>query len=322
MPIGSNANYADAGIKDWSGWGVFEEENYIFNDPGAPMTPLRWSGDLWSGGSRCDPDNANSSPVVTVPLPANFILPGASGGNTPNNASAMITQDGKSYVQTQPLTHCSAGSLWTTGYVQQTVSIYGDGITGAQGGSHMSSVGGTIRLGEWETARVEGRFRHALKTVLDSSNFSNDRGPGCDAPGCRWPAISSDCGDSACGYSGGNSQVMMGTLLAVPPSYDCAGMRTEPGRIVCQTLKDYGMYIVDSGWDPAYLPAEHGPDGKTSDDFAQEFGFEMFPQSPGGAWAQDWRELVTSAQVITNNSASSIGGGGTPRLPLAPPIGN
>ena len=133
MPIGSNANYAAAGIKDWTAWGVFEEENYIFNNPSAPMTPLRWSGDLWSGGSRCNPDNANSSPVATVPLPANFILPGASGGNTPNNAAAMITQDGNNYVQTQPLTHCTTGSLWTTGYVQPTVSIYGDGITGCPG---------------------------------------------------------------------------------------------------------------------------------------------------------------------------------------------
>jgi hypothetical protein len=322
MPIGSNASYVPAGIKDWTTWGVFEEENYIFNNPNAPMTVVRWSSDLWTGGSRCNPDNASSSPQVTVPLPASFVLPGASNGNTPNNAAAMITQDGNSYVQTQPLTHCTANGPWTTGYVEPTVSIYGDGITGAQGGSHLSSIGGTIRVGEWQTAEQEGRFRHALKTVLDSSNYSDASGPGCNAPGCRWPANSSDCGDTACGYTGNNAQVMMGTLLALPPSYNCAGMRTEPGQIVCETLKDYGMYVVDSGWDPAYLPAEHGPNGNASDDFAAAFGYDMFPTSATTPWALDWRQLVTATQVVANNSASSIGGGGTPRVPLAPPIGN
>ena len=37
-------------------------------------------------------------------------------------------------------------------------------------------------------------FRHALKTVLDPSNYSNQQSPGCNAPGCRWPTVSSDSG--------------------------------------------------------------------------------------------------------------------------------
>ena len=208
--------------------------------------------------------------------------------------------------------------------MQPTVSIYGDGITGAQGGSHMSSIGGTIRLGEWETARSEGRFRHALKTVLDSSNYSNAVGPGCDAPGCRWPAVSSDCGDTACGYTGSNRQVMMGSLLALPPSFDCTRMRTEPGRIICRTVQDYGMYIVDSGWDPAYLPVEHGPDRQHREtSFQREFGYEMADHNASSPWSLDWRRIVTrAADVVTNNSATSIGGGGTPRVALAPPFAN
>ena len=294
---------------------MFIEENYLFMNPNAPMTSLYWSDDLWSGGSRCNPEGGVQ---LTVPAPSGFIIAGAGGGDTPNNAAAFIGQDGRTIHQTQPVTHCSSGASWTTGHVQPTVDIYGAGITGAQGGSHLSSIGGTIRLGEF----ASGRIPHVLKTVLDSANFSNSTGPGCSHPGCRWPAISSDCGNSACGYSGSNSRVKMGTLLALPPSFDCNSMRTTPGRIICKAVQDYGMYIVDSGWDPAYLPVEIGPQGDVRNEFQQLYGFSMNMQSESHPWALDWEQIVTATMVIDNNSASSIGGGGTPRVPIAPPIGN
>lgn len=323
MPIGSDAQYSPAGITDWSSYGVFPEENFVFNNPAAPLTPIRKSTDLWTGRSRCTPDNPSSSPLVTLPLPS-FVVPGASSGNTPNSAAAIITADGGSYVQTQPLTHCTSSSPWTTGFVEPTVSIYGAGITGAQGGSHLSSIGGTIRVGDWALARSAGVFPHTLKTVLGSQNYSASAGPGCNVAGCRWPAISSDC-NTACGYSGSNSQVKMGTLLALPPAYNCGAMRTEPGRIICQTFKDRGAYIVDSGWDtgsPAYLPVEHGPAGSPETEFASLFGFGMFTSNPNTSWALDWRDIITDAQVVMNNGPTTVGGGGTPRLPLSPPISN
>jgi hypothetical protein len=205
--------------------------------------------------------------------------------------------------------------VWTTGYQGATVSIYGDGIAGSRGGSHMSSIGGTIRVGEWAQARSEGRFRHALKTVLDGGNFSPTTN------GYRWPASSADyCWDYC--YGGSNPAVKMGSLLALPPSYNCAGMRTEPGRIMCQTYKDYGAYIVDGGWDPAYIPVEIGPAGNAADEFEDLFGYALKTSSTSSPWAQDWKQIIEDAHVVNNNGPSSIGGGGTPRVPLAPPISN
>ncbi|MFD2270369.1 hypothetical protein ACFS07_02445 [Undibacterium arcticum] len=37
-------------------------------------------------------------------------------------------------------------------------------------------------------------------------------------------------------------------------------------------------------------------------------------------WVRDMQRLVQALYVVNNNSPTSIGGGGTPRQPLAPPL--
>ncbi len=308
MPIGSGAAYVPAGIRDWSGYGVFLEENIVINRSNAPITPVYYNGDAWSGGSRCA---AQGGVMFSAPLPPDYVIPGASGSDTPNYAAAILTADGNSYIQGQPLTHCTPGSPWTTFVQNATVSLYGDGILGAQGGSHLSSIGGTIRLGEWHARAIN----HALKTVLSPANYSQTTG------GFRWPAVSADGGYQS-DYNGTNPAVKMGSLLALRPDFDVSQLQTEPGRIIAKTFMDYGCYIVDSGWAPAYLPVEYGPDGNADDEFQREFGFPMKDPNPNSAWSQDWRRIMTNAYVVDNNGPSSIGGGGVPRVPLAPAIGN
>jgi hypothetical protein len=315
MPVGSAAAYQPANIKDWTGWGVFLEEIYIIHRPTAPLQPIYWSDDRWSGGSRCEPTSTQIQ--YYAPVPDNFVIAGATSGDTPNNPSGILTADGNSYLQSQPLTHCP-GHPYTTGFQGPTVSLYGDGRAGSQGGSHLSAVGGTIRRGEFGA----GKIPHALKTVLHPSNLSSTAGPDCGAPGCRWPATASDCGSTACGYSGTNPGLKMGSLLALPPTYNCTVMRTAPGRIVCEALRDYGMYVVDTGWGPAYLPVERGPDGTVEAEFQSLYGYPMKQSSMSHPWSQDWKQLVLALQIIDNNRPAAIGGGGTPRQPLAPPIGN
>ena len=315
MPIGSSAAYAPANLKDWTGWGVFLEEVYIIHRPTLPLQPIYWSADRWTGGSRCAPSTGQIQ--YHAPVPMDYVIEGASSGNTPNNPSAILSADGNSYLQSQPLTKCH-GHPYTTGFQGPTVSLYGDGILGSQGGSHLSAVGGTIRRGEF----AAGRIPHALKTVLHPSNLSNTAGPGCANAGCRWPATSSDCGNTACGYTGTTPGVKMGSLLALPTGFDCNALRTTPGRIVCAALKDYGTYVVDTGWGPAYIAVERGPDGTVESEFQSLYGYPIKQSSMSHPWALDWKQMVLALQVIDNNSSSSVGGGGTPRQPLAPPIGN
>ena len=344
VPIGADARYRPANIRDWTTYGVFLEEIYIFNNaPGSVPTDVVGNMVGWGEGSRCREEwprvwaflrRGNIFGGVRLQLPPDFTIADRQGPDTPNNPAAILSPDGRRYYQTQPLTHCTTDGPWTAlPYNFTIVTVEGDGIEGDQGGSGLSSIGGTIRVGEWRSARAAGTFHHALKTVLDPDNYGKSIGPDCWFPGCRWPAVTSDCSGLACGYAGGSSRghVKMGSLLALEPRYDCAGVRTEPGRIICQTLKDYGMYVVDSGWDPAYLPVERGPAGSAEREFRIEFGYDMQDPNPDSPWSQDWRQIVTSTHVVDNwdktmyrrvrASGGALGaGGGAPRVAWAPDL--
>ena len=312
MPIGSGAVRVAANLRQPTQWGMFADENQIILTPDAPMTDVLYSSDAWNGGSRCTPDSGNRV-MTRVPLPPSYTIRGADAGWLANYSGAILMPDQRTIVQTQPLTHCTTSSAWTTYTNWPSVDIYGDGIPGAHGGSGLSSIGGTIRVGELVPG---GTIRHALKLILDSANYSSSNG------GHRWPATTSDCGGSACGYSGNNAAVKMGTLLALPANFDVSTPETEPGRIVARAMLDYGGYIVDSGWDPWGLAVEEGPNGKVEDNFQRDFGMTFASQSRNTGWVRDMDRVFGALQVIDNNSASAVGGGGTPRVPLAPPIGN
>jgi hypothetical protein len=57
------------------------------------------------------------------------------------------------------------------------------------------------------------------------------------------------------------------------------------------------------------------------DEFATLYGFAMSPAA-GDPFMVDMINIFQSLQVVTNNSATSVGGGGLPRVPNPPPIGN
>ncbi len=76
---------------------------------------------------------------------------------------------------------------------------------------------------------------------------------------------------------------------------------------LCVALQNYGGYVVDSGpqgWNPMVLIGDWG-----TADALEAVGDEIVT-------------LFTDLQVVNNNASNNVGGGGTPRVPLAPPIGN
>ena len=118
--------------------------------------------------------------------------------------------------------------------------ITGDGIRGAHGGSGMSSIGGTIRLGELVP---NGIIRHALKVNLYAQKYlayNED-----ETPGYRWPAIRADGYANESTYGGPNPALEMGALLALLPNFDVNSLQTEPGRIIATAFINYGGYVVD-----------------------------------------------------------------------------
>jgi hypothetical protein len=79
---------------------------------------------------------------------------------------------------------------------------------------------------------------------------------------------------------------------------------------------------VDDAYGPGFvISTETGPDGDVASQFQADWGFAMGVRVINNtAWGRDMQRLVTALSVIANNGPTSIGGGGTPRQPLAPAI--
>jgi hypothetical protein len=177
-----------------------------------------------------------------------------------------------------------AGNLSSGNHLR--VDLRGDGLNGVTA-SGMSALGGLIRTWELQTHDI----RHALAITMPSELM---------AMGPVWPAHLQD-NWAASAYHGA---VHMGSLLAIPASVDVGslGLSAE-GTTIAYALQRYGAYVVDAGGTMA-LDAEPSAE----------------------AWARPARADLPAIQaqlrVVTNNGPFTVGGGGAPYAPLAPPFYN
>jgi hypothetical protein len=308
MPLGSDAVYVPAGIGEAGSFNV-DEEYLVFPDPTDPVVPVFTNG-AWGEG-RCAQDNYEYS----IHLPPDFIVDDARPGYTPNAPGAVLDADGRTIRQMQPISRCEDGGPLTAGWLAEDEDIYGDGILGAHGGSGLSSIGGSIREGE---LTGPDPIRHALKV-----NLWGERWLSADDDGHRWPAVHADAGyddpESGNVYGGEVSALRMGALLAIAPDVHLSslGLRTAAARKIAWTLQNYGAYVVDNTTQDTHaIAVEAGAVGE----FEATFGYDM--DSGEGPWYDDMMRIFEALSVVDNNGRSSIGGGGTPWQPLAPPIGN
>ena len=322
MPIGSGARFVHAklnpnpGNNIWAAMPGIDDEKIILK-PSAPLVNINYSNAAWTGKNRCA---ATGALMYQVPMPANYIIP-----NTTKNSSAVfLLKDGRTLVQTQPVARCTAGGPATAFAKFTNVDLYGPGITGAHGGSGLSAIGGSIRLGELRPGSTTGP-RHALKVNVYAKEalFKCTTRSACS----RWPAVTSD--SYAVGWYGSasnnsNSAMKMGALLAIPGSTSIAslGLETAPAKQLAWTLQNYGAYIVDDTYAAGFdFSAEEGPDGSKRDEFRRDWGFDMSQKVQGAtAWVRDIQRIMKALSVVDNNGPSSIGGGGTPRQALAPAL--
>jgi len=330
MPIGSDAVYVPANIpaipytndpNDPNYWRPvpWMDEEIIVLAPTAPLTDINYSDAAWRGGDRC---NATGGLLFQLPMPSNFTVP----NGVTSNSAAFLKPDGRTLIQMQPFTRCTAGlsgTSLTTPSDFPPVDLYGDGVRGSRAGSGLSAIGGSIRLGELRPGSQGPR--HALKVALYSAQVLYK----CVTPGdCyRWPADRADAiavGSYGTVSDNNNAAMKMGALLAIAASVDLStmGLETEPGRQLAWTLQNYGAYIDDSTGEPAFvIDAETGPDGSLDAQFQADWGFPIAQRAGWDLpWSRDIQRLMTALSVVDNNSPTSIGGGGTPRQPLAPPL--
>eukprot|EP00940_MAST-03C_sp_MAST-3C-sp2_P001700 g1700.t1 len=280
------------------------------------------------------------------------------GNQSNNNAMAVLLEDNVTLVQMQPAYRCGFypdpilarwGNI-TDGGPQRfanITSILGDGIGGAHGGSGLSSVGGTIRLGELLPDAPP--IKHALKIELANWWYygASQLNPSTIENGGRtqytWPATGSNGGwsnvtnTSSANYLGTNKYVVPGALLAIPAtSAGRVNTKTVIGSKIKDAMINYGAYIVDG---TGQGPGTHMNtvaicmDAAVNSEMRSAYNFSMaYPHGVGGPWNaehqtteendlySDLLAIFRALYAVTNNSPENVGGGGTPRQPRKGPI--
>ena len=254
----------------------------------------------------------------------------------------LLLPDNETIVQMQPVYRCSPGSPLlarcgnsTDGCPQQfpnVTSIFGDGTLGSHGGSGLSGIGGTIRLGE--LLNTTGPIRHALKIELQHQWYFGKQKlqPATPYNGGRcqyvWPATGSDSASEKPGFYGGsNPHIVPGALLAIPsPSASSVIARTVVGKKIKEAMVNYGAYIVDDTG--AGNSAAICMEAAVNSEMRKAYGYAMTyphgvsdaPNDPGRELYKDLLNIFRALHVVTNNSPTTVGGGGVPRIPTKPPI--
>jgi len=317
-PIGSGAVFHDPGIfrPPFALPNNFysDDEYFIVTTSNDPLTPWYNQG-LWG---KFDPEvycNITGKFVANIHFP--FNLTATRFRN--NNVAAILQPDNQTIVNTHPLYRCTPGSpilsLLEKGVEGKDNIVLGNGTWGAYGGSGLSCIGGTIRLGE--LLSNSSPIRHALKMQLNATAYYYDQ-----PPGYVWPALRRDGyafnSSSPHHYGGHDIYLSPGSLLAIPSNVT-VNVTTTPAKKLLFALQNYGAYIVaDTVANHGTLNTEHG----VTDEFQAAYGydFDSGPTGPGAEWYADMLALFQALHVVINNSESTVGGGGTPLQPPPPPI--
>jgi hypothetical protein len=352
-PIGSGASFSTINLtgeynssNTWADMPQPDEDKVVLT-PSAPLTPIYYSSVGWTqGGNRCVYDTPIKT-IDTLPMPATYFVEDSPTTSKTNSSAAILKADGRTVMQMQPFARCStttdaSGNHYATSFdywwqlKPVTIDLYtNDPNTqpdrlGSHGGSGMSALGGTLRVGELRPGSVGPR--HALKIEVDT--FWTLHSCSTMADCYTWPAQTAD-GKATTWYGSTNPNpgsinpaMKMGALLAIPGSVSMASLnlQTEPARQLFWTLQNYGAYIVDGRGGPGFtIVTEDGPNGNKLQEFKNDYQYDFHQRlnstGAGGQWAQDVFKLMGALQVVTNNTGSTTcSGGGSCLQPLLPEL--
>ena len=304
MPIGSDAELEPAGLKAEKTLGI-DPEYFVqttYNDPIIDVyTPssfvTRLPGKHFTGKLR---------------VPNTFVIP---DNTRQNDCATFVMPDGHSFFQMEPTCRPIPYSKRIYGYLYdvQPMSLYEKGIGGTHYGSGLSAIGGSIRKGELTS---DGEINHAIKFNVWAHKylyFSSQ------IQGYTWPADRCDGYANKEGnknkYEGTNPNLLQGSLLTLPRDLtsDQLGIRTEVAKKLFNALQNYGAYIVDdTTWSAYAFAVETGVD----EEVQAKYGYSL--RCNEGQFFNEMMRIISKLCVVTNNSPTSIGGGGTPCKPLAP----
>lgn len=312
-PIGSAADYQPANLGPAGHVGI--DVNHLpIIDSTFRDYPV-YDSPTWGPG-RC---SGTTNLGFTFPAAPDWTVPDAGNspyGGTPNGNFALIDPENGRVWQGNKVSRCEPdGPVYLPDWTKwpdnrSWTSLYSDGLDGrGQGATGLSSLGGTIRLGEL-TGNTP--IRHVIKINPWAEKYCHYSE---ELPGYVWPAKRAD-GYAAERYNRqGDPLVTMGSLFAIPPNVtvEALNLQTEAGRKLFFTLQNYGTYFTeDAAWDTWDLVVERG----VGVEFEATFGYSMSSDT----WRAEVNKLMQALRVIANNKPNSIGGGGEPLQPLAPAL--
>ncbi|ATB36873.1 hypothetical protein CYFUS_002288 [Cystobacter fuscus] len=305
LPIGTGATYADTTdpatrdfiatningmtINTWANWDVYSH----------PIT-FASESDPWAQVT----DYNDSSRSGSYYIPATAVIANGTDKHMHIIQPARTTIEEAWNVTRQSPTAYRAGR-------HHKIELHGSGIGPANGVRAYggSAIGGLIR--GWETdpthPKYTGKLQHALAVAVDRVQLHYSGGAsGYDASGYGtakgyvWPATEQDWGSETT-YKG---HVPMGAYFAIPPSVDINALGLSPqGKMVAQSLQDFGAYVTDAT-------------GAT-------VAFYVEPTAPSAfvsALRKDLPLIRSKMRRVTNNSASAPNGPGTRRVPMLPEL--
>jgi hypothetical protein len=218
-----------------------------------------------------------------IRIPANATGAAGTGGFADGHAT-IIQPDGRTSYDAYKLVKVSA-TVWEA-QVAKVTDVTGTGINLGVRAAGTPFMAGMIRTHELRDKQIN----HALAIAVPNTVLKS---------GFVWPAKSQDT-DGATAYKG---QVPMGTLLAIPTSVNVSTLGLSPeGLALAKALQTYGAYVVDrGGMDALYCESSCDPAATTRA-------------------ATAWKALQTHMRVVTNSTATSVGGGGVPLAPALAPL--
>ncbi|KAI9031391.1 hypothetical protein DFJ74DRAFT_744759 [Hyaloraphidium curvatum] len=232
LPLGDQAQMVPLNYVHMT-WSADNE--HLFLDSTAPMTPIWYNKDQWTGADRCSIDARPQ--MIDLPVHRAFVGKPARRDYRPNASSAFIMADNLTIVEMQPVTRCVDGGPITSDYVLPgRGTILGGGRSGSHAGSGLSALGGSLRTHEFTNTTYPDYPRHALKTFIDGTELYYPR------LRYRFPATTGDVDDR----KGTNPHLAPGSLIALPAWFDIERRLKSPtGKILANTLRSFGAYVDD-----------------------------------------------------------------------------
>lgn len=318
MPLGTKARYVPLNMTA-PAQGYAPDETYLVFDDTAPLRRLieRDTWWPWPGGSEV----VGVDSGIRVHTPDGWILAPPDPDNYPNRMTAMIQADGAVREFQYTVRPTATSDISFHDEPRAVYDLTGDGLTGpngfgAHGGSGMTAIGGTLRAGDLVGDRP---IRHALSFTADMRKWGTAEGGGY-----RWPAIARDAyGADDDGYGSlppHTGRLQMGSLVALPCDLDLdrLDLGTVAGRKIADALQGWGAYVVDDSYNPGEWDVHMiGADEDAMAECPDLLNSWGDLQTPLRA---DLDKLMPHLALIANNTARTIGGGGKPIRPLAPPF--